>query len=122
MPIHKATQYAGEYLSHLGLQVEVHQWAGPTYPNVIAELPGETHPEQIVIVCAHLDSTSPSASTNAPGADDNASGSSGVLLAASLLSQYRWDVTLRFALWTGEEQGLNGSEAYAVRAAANGDA
>jgi hypothetical protein len=57
----------------------------------------------------------------APGADDNASGSSGVLAAADVLSQHQWDVTLRFALWTGEEQGLLGSDVYAAEAAAAGE-
>ncbi len=112
-PIQKATQYAGERFTQLGLDVEYHVWNGSTYPNVIATLPGQTHPEQIVIICAHLDDM-PSGPL-APGADDNASGSSAVLIAAEILSRYQWDVTLRFALWTGEEQGLYGSAAYAQR-------
>lgn len=118
VPIQKATEYVGQHLASLGLNVEYHQWNGSTYPNVIAELPGQTNPEQIFIICAHLDDM-PSGST-APGADDNASGSSGVLIAADILSQYQWDVTLRFALWTGEEQGLLGSNAYATLAQSNG--
>ena len=52
----------------------------------------------------------------APGADDNGSGSVGTLIAADILSQYQWSCTLRFAFWTGEEQGLLGSAAYATRA------
>ncbi len=38
-----------------------------------------------------------------------------MLVAADILSQYRWGCTLRFAFWTGEEQGLLGSAAYAQR-------
>ena len=38
--IQKATQYVGEHMQNLGLDVEYHQWEGPTYPNVIGELPG----------------------------------------------------------------------------------
>lgn len=113
VPIQKATQYVGEHLAQLGLSVEYHNWSSANYPNVIAELPGQTNPEQIVIICAHLDDVP--AGALAPGADDNASGSTGVLLAADILSRYEWDVTLRFALWTGEEQGLYGSAAYALR-------
>lgn len=113
VPIQKATQYVGEHLDSLGLNVEYHQWSGPTFPNVIGEIPGETNPEEIYIITAHLDSV-PSGPI-APGADDNASGSTAVLIAADILSQYRWDCTLRFALFTGEEQGLNGSAAYALR-------
>jgi Zn-dependent M28 family amino/carboxypeptidase len=66
-----------------------------------------------VIICGHLDSTSGSPSTLAPGADDNGSGSVAVLLAAEILSHYTFDATLRFILFTGEEQGLYGSSAYA---------
>jgi hypothetical protein len=52
----------------------------------------------------------------APGADDNASGSVATMLAAEFFSQYTWDATIRFAFWTGEEQGLRGSAAYATQA------
>jgi hypothetical protein len=111
--IQKATQYVGEHLEDLGLNVEYHQWGEPTYPNVIGELPGLVSPDSIVIICGHLDDM-PSGPV-APGADDNASGSVAVLVAADILTQYDWAYTLRFALWTGEEQGLLGSHAYANR-------
>ena len=120
-PIERATQYTGEQLAGAGLAVEYHQWSGATYPNVVGEITGQVNPDEIYMITAHLDSTSQSATTSAPGADDNASGSTAVLLAAEILSQYWWDCTLRFALWTGEEQGLLGSDAYAQRAAANGE-
>jgi hypothetical protein len=113
-PIEKATQYAGEQLAALGLDVEYHQWSGPTYPNVIGELPGLVNPDDIYIIGGHLDDM-PS-SGPAPGADDNASGSVATLLAAKIMTQFEWGCTLRFALWTGEEQGLLGSHAYAQRA------
>lgn len=112
-PIRRATQYAGEHLEVLGLDVEYHEWDNPNYPNVIGELPGRGSPDSIVIICGHLDDM-PSGST-APGADDNASGSTAVLVAADIMSQYDWRYTLRFALWTGEEQGLLGSHYYAER-------
>ncbi len=118
-PIQKATQYVGEYMTNLGLDVEYHQWNGATYPNVIGELTGELNPDDIFIICAHLDDL-PSSGL-APGADDNASGSVAVLMAADILSQYNWGCTLRFAFWTGEEQGLLGSAAYAQRAHNTGE-
>ncbi|RPI25950.1 MAG: Zn-dependent exopeptidase M28, partial [Chloroflexota bacterium] len=62
---------------------------------------------------AHLDNM-PSGAV-APGADDNASGIAGVLTAASILGQYEWNCTLRFVAFTGEEQGLRGSSAYATK-------
>jgi hypothetical protein len=118
-PITKATEYAGEHLEGLGLQVEYHVWDDAGYPNVIAEIPGQVSPDSIVIICAHIDDM-PS-SGPAPGADDNASGSVAVLIAADIMSQYAWHYTLRFALWTGEEQGLYGSYYYARRSYQSGE-
>jgi PKD repeat protein len=112
-PIQKATQFVGEHLQGLGLDVEYHQWGGATYPNVIGELTGLINPDDIFIICGHLDDMPPG--DLAPGADDNASGAVATMLAADILSQYQWGCTLRFALWTGEEQGLLGSHAYAQR-------
>jgi hypothetical protein len=112
-PIEKATDYVGEHLEALGLSVEYHEWGDSTYPNVIAELAGEVSPDSIFIICGHLDDM-PSGPV-APGADDNSSGSVAVLVAADILTNYRWPYTLRFALWTGEEQGLWGSYYYAQR-------
>lgn len=85
---------------------------GPiTVYNTIAQLPGTTCPDEVVIVSAHLDSW------NGPGSQgttDNGTGSSVVLEAARLLTQAhaRPDRTIRFILWTGEEQGLWGSRKY----------
>jgi len=113
-PIQKATQFVGEHLSGRGLDVEYHLWDADRPPNVIGELSGETNPDEIVIISAHLDSLPTGAL--APGADDNASGSVAVLIASDILTQYDWGCTLRFAFWTGEEQGLLGSQEYAKRA------
>lgn len=111
-PVQKAVQYMVEHLERLGLNVTLQLW-NPSYPpNVIAEKPGLTQPANIYIIGAHLDSTSGSAMTSAPGADDNASGSVAVLTAAELLAPYNFDATVRFVLFTGEEQGLWGSQAY----------
>ena len=112
-PIQKATQYVGEYLSDLGLTVEYHTWEIGTPPNVIGKMPGLVNPRNIYIIGGHLDDM-PTGGI-APGADDNASGSVATMLAAKIFSQYYWGCTLRFAMWTGEEQGLLGSEAYAER-------
>ncbi len=63
---------------------------------------------------AHIDSTSNAAGYDpAPGADDNGTGSTAVLTIARILSQYDFDCSIRYALFTGEEQGLYGSSAYA---------
>ena len=126
----KATQYAYERFQSLGLNVayQSYPFYNTTLRNVIAEQPGRVHPEQIYLITAHLDSiaTSPESSylnpdAPAPGADDNGSGSSAVLIAAQLLSQFDFDATLRYVLFTGEERGLGGSYAYAFDSAAKGE-
>ncbi len=116
-PVQKAGRFVGERLAALGLGVEYHVWGTfgtSTYSNVIGQLTGTTNPNDIYIIGAHLDNL-PSSGL-AYGADDNGSGSVATLLAAEILSQYQWNCTLRFAFWTGEEQGMLGSAAYATRA------
>jgi hypothetical protein len=115
-PIQKTTHFVGQHMAALGLDVEYHQWNSGTNPNVIGELPGMTQPDRIFIIGAHLDDVQ-----GAPGADDNASGSVAILLAAQILTQYNWDCTLRFAFWTGEEQYLLGSHVYAQRSYNRGE-
>ncbi len=109
--IQKATQYAYEFFEDLGLEVEYHTFSGPGGRNVIAKQTGILYPDSYYIICAHIDSM-PSGSVS-PGADDNGSGSVAVMLAAELFSQYQFDYSIIFALWTGEEQGLVGSYYYA---------
>jgi hypothetical protein len=120
-PIQKATQYTYEHLEALGLGVDYHYWSGGGYSgrNVIGELTGQSNPDDIFIISAHIDDM-PSVG-DAPGADDNASGTVAVMIAADILTQYQWDCTLRFALWTGEEQGLLGSGVYAANAYSAGE-
>ncbi|MFZ2096757.1 MAG: M28 family peptidase [Anaerolineales bacterium] len=115
-PIQKATHFVGQHMQDLGLNVEYHVWNNDTNPNVIGEIPGLTNPDDIFIIGGHLDAV-----PGAPGADDNGSGSVATLLAADILSQYQWGCTMRFAFWTGEEQGLYGSHAYAQRAYQSGE-
>jgi len=77
--------------------------------NVVGEIRGREHPEEIFVVGAHLDSWDLS-----EGATDNGTGSVSVLGAAEaiLRSGQRPRRTIRFVLFNGEEQGLLGSFAY----------
>ncbi|GAC1463502.1 MAG: M28 family metallopeptidase [Isosphaeraceae bacterium] len=77
--------------------------------NVIADLKGTEFPEELVIVGGHLDSWD-----GATGTTDNGTGVATTLEAARLLCQakIRPRRTIRFLLWSGEEQGLLGSSAY----------
>jgi carboxypeptidase Q len=77
--------------------------------NAVGEIRGREHPEEILVVGAHLDSWDLS-----EGATDNGMGSVSVLAAAEaiLRSGQRPRRTIRFVLFNGEEQGLLGSYAY----------
>jgi hypothetical protein len=77
--------------------------------NVIADIPGSDPKAGYVMAGAHLDSW-----VAADGAQDNAAGSAVVMEAARILStlDIKPKRTIRFALWSGEEQVLGGSLAY----------
>ncbi|UCC62776.1 MAG: M28 family peptidase [Anaerolineae bacterium] len=123
-PIEKATQYAYERFQSLGLSVAYHDYHLPgtgLRRNVVAEQAGLADPDRILLITAHLDSTSEDPYSQAPGADDNISGAVGVLIAAEILSQHSFGCTLRYVLFTGEEQGLYGSAAYASYVSASGE-
>lgn len=89
------------------------------FNNVVATIPGKDSRQ--VILGAHYDATSEIEGIYTPGADDNASGCAAVLEAARIMSVYEWQHTLKFVLFSGEEQGLFGSEYYVKDAVANGD-
>lgn len=78
--------------------------------NVIAVKPGVATPDRIYVIGGHYDSISNV--TAAPGADDNASGTAGVLEAARVLASRSFESTIYFIGWSGEEQGLVGSDAW----------
>jgi hypothetical protein len=86
--------------------------------NVIAVKPGVATPGRIYIIGGHYDSISNV--TSAPGADDNASGTAGVLEAARVLAPYSFESTIYFIGWSGEEQGLVGSDAWCTWAVQQG--
>lgn len=77
--------------------------------NTVAEIPGTDLADQVVMVGAHLDTWHSS-----PGASDNAAGVAVAMEAVRLLraAGLRPRRTLRIGLWSGEEQGLQGSRAY----------
>ena len=81
--------------------------------NVIATLGGSVWPDELYIVGAHYDSISQSPQTAAPGAEDNASGCAGVLEMARIFTAHPPEATILFICYSGEEQGLFGSEDHA---------
>ena len=80
-------------------------------------------PNRVVIVGAHIDSRVTdvmNVTSDAPGANDNASGVALVLEAARILSQRQFDATIVYAVFSGEEQGLWGAELLADTVKARG--
>jgi len=77
--------------------------------NVVGEIPGTTKPDEVVMLGGHFDSWH-----YGTGATDNAAGSAVALEAIRLLKSLnlKMDRTVRVALWSGEEEGLLGSQAY----------
>jgi len=106
-----AGQFILGFFQSLGLEAGFQPFTigGISTRNVVAEIQGETDPEDIVIICGHYDSTSGEAEVSAPGADDNASGVAAVMEAARILAGYPLDFTVRFIAFSAEEQGLYGS-------------
>lgn len=86
---------------------------GPvTVFNTVGEIRGSTKPDEIVVVGAHLDSWD-----LAQGTTDNGTGSCVILDVARILAKipFKPSRTIRFVLFTGEEQGLHGSKSYCDR-------
>ncbi len=94
-----------------------------TITNVIATLAGTASPERFYVVTGHLDSRVTNVldfTSDAPGADDDASGVALVLELARLFATREFPGTLVFATVAGEEQGLYGSTHMAAQMAAAG--
>ncbi|MFI6265597.1 M28 family peptidase [Micromonospora sp. NPDC051006] len=105
-----SVSYVKSRLQAAGYTVSEQYCSSCTYPsnNLIAEWPGGPA-DQVVMFGAHLDGVSAG-----PGINDNASGSATLLENALVLAQQNPTMTkrVRFAWWTDEEQGLNGSRFY----------
>jgi carboxypeptidase Q len=90
-----------------------HKWRkGPiSISNVVADLPGTEKPDEVVIVSGHQDSWD---GPGSQGALDNGVGSCTALEAARILmaAHAKPKRTIRFILWSGEEEGLFGSAGY----------
>ncbi|MEK7397227.1 MAG: M28 family metallopeptidase, partial [Candidatus Poribacteria bacterium] len=140
-PSDGACDNAGDYifkrLSDYGLQVEFATFdhvitdksSGKQnhykMKNVVSTLLGKgSHSDKIFIICAHYDSIASLSAEwmwnwgilPAPGADDNASGTSALMEIARILSQYEFDFTVKFIAFSGEELGMFGSKDYAKKA------
>jgi hypothetical protein len=91
--------------------------------DMVAIQRGTERPNDVVIITGHIDSrvTDPmNAKDDAPGANDDGSGTAAVIEAARVLSKRKFPGTIVFAALSGEEQGLYGGKVLAAYAKAQG--
>ncbi len=81
--------------------------------DVLAIQRGTSDPGRVIVISGHLDSRVTdilNATSDAPGADDDGSGTAAVIEAARVLSRHKFPATLVYAVLSGEEQGLYGGK------------
>lgn len=104
-------------------QLPPHLPIAETSDNVVAIQKGTRYPDEYVVCGAHYDSYNDAPgdpdSLRAPGADDNASGVSGILETARILSKCSFERSIIYVNFGAEEVGLVGSAAYARDCAAD---
>jgi hypothetical protein len=91
--------------------------------DVIAIQRGTTDPDRVVIISGHIDSRISDvmdAAHDAPGANDDGSGTATVIEAAKVLSKHSFPATIVYAVLSGEEQGLYGGKVLADYAKSQG--
>ncbi|HVJ61613.1 MAG TPA: M28 family metallopeptidase [Tahibacter sp.] len=126
----QARDWIGNRFSSLGLTVTKPAFSMPgsgggtiSRTNVIGKWTGTTLPNEWIVVGGHYDSrnTNLSSTTNAPGAEDNASGCAGVIELARVLVAKRPQRSVLFMCYAGEEQNLYGSAAHVSQMRQSGD-
>ncbi len=91
--------------------------------NVVAVQKGKKYPNRYIIMSGDIDSRASNTmdfTTDAPGANDNASGMAGTMEAARVLSKYDFDSSIIYLGLSGEEQGLFGGKGFAQMAKEKG--
>jgi Peptidase family M28 len=91
--------------------------------NVVAIQRGTTEPNRVIIITGHIDSRVSDVmefTKDAPGANDDGSGTAAVIEAARVLSKHKFPATIVYAALSGEEQGLLGGKILADYAKAQG--
>ncbi|GFO67587.1 peptidase M28 [Geomonas limicola] len=104
--LERAADYAARELTALGYQVSEQLFPAHDrmFRNIVATLPGIGCPEERVLVVAHYDTVA-----NSPGADDNASGTAGLLEIARRLAGASFERTLQFVAVCLEENQITGN-------------
>ncbi|MCX6667513.1 MAG: M28 family peptidase [Euryarchaeota archaeon] len=115
----QAANYIYNEFKKMGLEVRYQNWTSGAIhgTNVEATLNGvDSSSNDIYVICGHYDGVPES-----PAADDNGAGTAAVMSAAKVMNQYKFGHTIRFVAFSGEEQGMLGSYAYAEEAHRNKD-
>lgn len=107
-----------DWFDQLGLETYVHHHTGTIgmtdtlqAGNVIAIQRGTEFPDEYIIIAAHYDHP------DGPGADDNASGTSGVLECARILRQHQFKRSILYIPFNGEERWMVGSYPFVQKCA-----
>ncbi len=107
----------GKYLSYgytaSQMEEDSYSYSGFTCKNLVLTKIGTLHPNTFVIVCGHYDTV------NGTGTNDNGSGTSIILEIARLLQNIPTEYSIKFINFSGEEDGLRGSQHY-VTSVVNG--
>ena len=91
--------------------------------DVVAIQRGTSEPERVVLIAGHIDSRVTdvmNATSDAPGANDDASGVAAAIESARVLSKQKFRATIVYAVLSGEEQGLYGGKVLADFAKSRG--
>ncbi len=100
-------------MGYSDVKLDSFQYQGTWQKNVIATISGTLNPNQVIVVGGHHDSySSGDPMTFAPGADDNASGTTAVLEIARVIKRknFQPENTIKFVTFAAEEYGLWGSK------------
>ncbi len=106
-----AMQYPSDVtIDQFGYMEHDYAFNGYHWRNLILTIPGQdsVDPRELIL-SAHLDNLP---IDDAPGAEDNGVGATALLEIARILRYFQFNVTIKLIWFTGEEQGLRGSQAY----------
>lgn len=94
---------------------DLHHYMPGFSPNVICTYPSLSNSDERVILSAHYDSRGSFGNTRAPGGDDDGSGTGHLLAVVEAIKtgRVKFEKKVQVAFFSGEEQGLYGSHAYA---------
>lgn len=113
-----ASLWIQKQFDSFGLKTSLLQFRTDYSPNVLGIKQGDS--SKVVVIGAHYDSRGPSSTSptqRAPGANDNGSGTGAILQIAKLFYEQNatFEFNIHFVAYSGEEQGLYGSAAYATQ-------